>query len=393
MRTDGQGQRMSLIPFALTRTFRLRAPAPRGMSLALLTTIIIFSAFTCRRSLDSTSLPRFGELVETFSEPGGYFDTDNLISNETSYVQVMERLEPAGGAYVGVGPEQNFNYIARIRPNWAFILDIRRENMLHHLLLNAIFSKARTPYQYLCWMFSRPVRDEIEPDATAGIDEVVSAFEQEAPQTGVQEGNLKTLLRYIQDRLEITLTPEDQRSLRSIYETFYRDQLEIRFHSHGRRPMPYHPTYRRLLLARSPTGKASHFLASFEGYTYVRELAGKGRIIPVVGDFAGPHALRAIGEFLKERGEWVSAFYVSNVEFYLLRSGRFQAYVENIRSLPLGQDSLFIRAYFDYGLSHPARLPGHRSTVIMQRMPRFLALYDAQAYRSYWDVCTLDYVP
>ena len=115
--------------------------------------------------------------------------------------------------------------------------------------------------------------------------------------------------------------------------------------------------------------------------------------MPVVGDFAGAHALRSIGRFLEEQGERISSFYVSNVEFYLMRSGRFASYVENVRALPLQDDSLFIRAYFDYGLSHPARLPGHRSTVLLQRVPRFLALYDSRAYRSYWDVCTLDYMP
>ena len=42
------------------------------------------------------------------SEEGAYFDTDNLISNETAYSQVVEDLEPMGGVYIGVGPEQNF---------------------------------------------------------------------------------------------------------------------------------------------------------------------------------------------------------------------------------------------------------------------------------------------
>ena len=117
-----------------------------------------------------------------------------------------------------------------------------------------------------------------------------------------------------------------------------------------------------------------------------------GRLVPVVGDFAGGHALRAVGDFLRERGETVSAFYVSNVEFYLLRAGGFRQYVDNVRSLPLTEDSLFIRAYFDYGLNHPAAMPGHRSTTILQRIPRFLSLYDSGSLRNYWDICTMDYL-
>ena len=65
----------------------------------------------------------FAALIERLSEPGGYFDTDNLISNETSYLHVigtLRELGVSGGAYIGVGPDQNFSYIAAIRPSIAF---------------------------------------------------------------------------------------------------------------------------------------------------------------------------------------------------------------------------------------------------------------------------------
>ncbi|HEY7819745.1 MAG TPA: hypothetical protein VIG29_16100, partial [Vicinamibacteria bacterium] len=84
-------------------------------------------------------------------------------------------------------------------------------------------------------------------------------------------------------------------------------------------------------------------------------------------------------------------FYVSNVEFYLLRSGVFDRYVENVRGLPLSESSLFIRAYFSYGYPHPAALAGHRSTLVRQKIGRFLDLYDSGAYQDYWDVSTRDF--
>ena len=55
------------------------------------------------------------------------------------------RSSPAGvtgGAYIGVGPDQNFSYIARIRPSVAYIIDIRRDNLLLHLLFKALFARA-----------------------------------------------------------------------------------------------------------------------------------------------------------------------------------------------------------------------------------------------------------
>ena len=98
-------------------------------------------------------------LSAALSEPPGYFDTDNLISNETSVPpgrRPARRRRPAGGVYIGVGPDQNFSYIARVRPRYAFILDIRRQNMLQHLLFAALFAQADDPYHYLCLLFSRP---------------------------------------------------------------------------------------------------------------------------------------------------------------------------------------------------------------------------------------------
>jgi len=92
----------------------------------------------------------------------------------------------------------------------------------------------------------------------------------------------------------------------------------------------------------------------------VRDLSRAQRIVPVVGDFAGPSALRAIGAWARERGLTVSAFYLSNVEFYLMRNHVFDRFVANVRELPSRPESLMIRACFDYGRSHPAELPGHR---------------------------------
>jgi len=106
-----------------------------------------------------------------------------------------------------------------------------------------------------------------------------------------------------------------------------------------------------------------------------------------VGDFAGPHAFRAVGSFLKANGLQVSAFYTSNVEFYLFGRAAWSRFVANLRSLPLAEDSVFIRSYFPtYGRPHPLNLPGHRSTSMVSSVMSFLADDDASQIRSYWDV-------
>lgn len=336
----------------------------------------------------TTAPPSYSELVETLSEEGGYFDTDNLISNETAYVQVIEALEPTGGVYVGVGPEQNFHYIGRLRPSWAFIVDIRRDNMLHHLLLNAILHQAETPVEYLCWLFSR--RCDIT-EKTETFDGLLAAIEAAEPDEDVYRRHSETIFEHVEERLQVTLSDEERKAIEFIYRSYFDEQLGLRFRTLGRRPMPHHPTYRRLLTAESSEGNPAHFLSRPEDYAYVRELALEGRLVPVVGDFAGGHALRNIGRFVEDRGETVTAFYVSNVEFYLIRNGVFPDYVENVRSWPISESSQFIRAYFSYGYPHPEALPGHRSTLVRQRIARFLELYDSDAFLNYWDVSTLDY--
>lgn len=107
----------------------------------------------------------FGALVNRLSEPGGYFDSDNLVSNETSYLHVLGALRREGvrgGAYLGVGPEQNFSYLAEIEPAIAFIVDIRRDNLLLHLLLKAIFAAAHNRLDYLALLYGRPPPPDLE---------------------------------------------------------------------------------------------------------------------------------------------------------------------------------------------------------------------------------------
>jgi hypothetical protein len=70
----------------------------------------------------------FSRIIRDFSEEGGYFFSDNFTSNEDSYLTVLDKMRQlgaTGGAYIGVGPEQNFTCIAKIRPRIAFIVDIR----------------------------------------------------------------------------------------------------------------------------------------------------------------------------------------------------------------------------------------------------------------------------
>ena len=64
-------------------------------------------------------------------------------------------------------------------------------------------------------------------------------------------------------------------------------------------------------------------------------------IVPVVGDFGGPNAIRLVGEYVRARGDVVSAFYGSNVGIYLTNK-QTRAFCDNLASLPAASGAWFI---------------------------------------------------
>ncbi|MEZ4700495.1 MAG: hypothetical protein R2834_09200 [Rhodothermales bacterium] len=330
----------------------------------------------------------FSALIDRLSEESGYFDTDNLISNETSYLHVlgaMRRMGIEGGAYIGVGPGQNFSYIAHQRPNIALILDIRRDNLLMHLFYKALFTLAPDRATFLAIHFGRAVPQAPPTDLEALLD-VIEALPRD-------EDVEAQRVRQVLDEVRSFGVPLDEASLATI-ERFHRQfisaGLRLQFNSHNRAPRAYYPTYRQLMLERDLDGNRAHYLAREEDYAYLRQMQLENRIVPVVGNFAGEHALREIGAYLRERGETVRVFYTSNVEFYLSYDGLFGKYIENVRSLPTDDNSVFIRSLFNrFSYNHPQSVPGHISTQIMQPVRKALASYDAGELRSYNDLVFL----
>src|SRR6267154_2241636 len=147
------------------------------MKRALLLAVSLAVALGTSQARTATqTVSGFAALSEQLSEPNGDFDTDNLISNESSYLHVIPALEQGGvtgGVYVGVGPDQNFSYIARIRPAAAFIIDIRRDNLLLHLLFKAIFSASRNRIEFLSVLTGRPPPDRLDTWRDASIEKII----------------------------------------------------------------------------------------------------------------------------------------------------------------------------------------------------------------------------
>lgn len=335
----------------------------------------------------ATDAPSFGALVRSLSEPDGPFFSDNTISNETSYLQIAAALStvPPGGAYLGVGPEQNFTYLALTRPRVAFIVDIRRQNMVEHLLYKALFTQATSRSHFLALLLGRPFDPASDPGPGAPLDAVIAHAEKTAP-TEASFARAHDLLRATIER-DFPLDAGDKKTLEITHRTFFKGQLAIRFElkpPSGRR----YPTLRELLTQEDPAGVKRGFLATEDGFRFVQTMEREGRVIPVVGDFAGDRALSGIAAYLVREKLSVSAFYVSNVEQYLLEHEPWTRWTRNVAALPRTPESVFIRAYLDQGKRHPMEIAGHRTATVLQHLSDLAERSSPKPYATFWDLTT-----
>lgn len=350
--------------------------------------VLVLVCFAPPPAARAQSTP-FGQLVARLSEPGGFFDTDNLVSNETSYLHVMGGLRAQGvrgGAYIGVGPEQSFSYIAEIEPEIALLIDIRRDNALLHLLLKAMFETTDTRIEYLGLLFGRTAPDDPARWRSRTLATILEYIDRMPLDTALHARNHAMLMSRV-ERYGVPLTDEDRLTMRRFHDEFAHGGLDLTFTSAGRIARRPYPTIRRLYLETDLEGNQSGYLASEDRWQRVRRLQRSNRIVPVVGDLAGPLAMRNIATYLRDTRRTVSAFYVSNVEMYLFRAGTFQAFAANVRALPTGPSSVLIRSWFSRGMPLPSTVPGHFSTQLMQSVPRFLGITAADT-ASYWTVVT-----
>jgi hypothetical protein len=358
---------------------------------------------------ESISAADFSKMIREMSEEGGYFLSDNFTSNETSYLHIVDKLRQVGttgGAYIGVGPEQNFTYIAKLRPRVAFIVDIRRQAVIQHLMYKAIFHLSPTRTEFLSRLLSKPLpteskealpKDKTEspkpaiPKADAPIETLLAFFDKIQATDQAYAANLAEIKKVIETEFQFPLLAQDKASLDYVYKSFRAEGLEIAFRLDSNWG-GYFPSFRELIVQTDLNGKAGNFLAVVDDYNFVREMHRKNLIIPIVGDFGGTKALAAVGDYLRKSGLTVTAYYLSNVEQYLFDGSSFEGFARNIKKLPLTDKSLFIRAVFNMRYSHPAGLPGHLSTTLLQQIKVFVKDFDEGAYRSYGDVIFKHYI-
>jgi hypothetical protein len=335
----------------------------------------------------------FWKLVTDLSEPGGSFVSDNFLSNERLYQHVLSDLthDRGSGAYLGVGPEQNFTYIAALKPDIAFIFDIRRQNMIEHLMYKALFELSADRAEFLSRLFSRPRPADLSKDAD--VVTLFTAFGEVEADYASYEKNLQA----IKDRLlkdhGFTLTTDDESNLEYVFRAFYMGGPALRYSRTS--PPGLMPSYEELMTETDEQGVYRSYLATEENFQAVRRFEINNLLVPLVGDFAGPTAIRAVGQYLKDHNSTVTAFYTSNVEQYLFQNAEsWKKFYMNVSTLPLRSRSVFIRAMVRTASGELSPLPLVRSGFSRLESALFpiadlLAAFKSEAIQSYSDIVQL----
>ena len=317
-------------------------PGPLRAGAIVIACWAVLAAAGCARrsSLPAALTDReFWSAIETLSEPPGRFTvSDNLLSNEPHVAENLRQLSRSGGVYIGVGPEQNFSYIERVRPQVAFIVDIRRENLSLHLLYKALFELSADRADFVSRLFSRPRPSDL--DAGASAQDIFKRVGVIPPSAGLLDATGALVRERLVTARGLPLLPADLDWIARVLKAFYDGGPEIRFW--GTTDVDaIQPSYRELMTARDMIGQTRSYLASEEGFQFVKDMQSRNLIVPVVGDFGGQGALQRVGDYVRARGDAVHTFYGSNVGVYL-NTQQQKGFCRNLENLPRATGAWFI---------------------------------------------------
>jgi hypothetical protein len=345
----------------------------------------------------------FWRMVTEFSDPAGYFRSDNFVSNENSYQWVIPELQKAttpNVAYLGVAPDQNFTYIVALRPKIAFLFDIRRQMMMQQLLYKALIELSADRADFVSRLFSRPRPAGLDTSST--VEALMRAYFPVAPDSNLYRKNWNAVKDDLLEKHGFALSDSAFSSIEYVYDAFYGAGPEITYNfgqgggfrggGFGMRNMP---NYASLAVETDGAGLQRSYLATEENYRILKDYETRNLMVPVVGDFGGPKAIRAVGEYLREHKATVTVFYTSNVEQYLFQQGdEWRRYYSNVATLPIDSTSLFIRSlsqggYGGGGYGFRQQSPNSRSIQLVSSISALLKAFAEGRIQQYGDVIAM----
>lgn len=300
-------------------------------------------------TLPALSNAEFWRLTNALSEPDGTFHSENLVSNEARFQTIVPALVKRtvpGRAYVGVGSEQNFTYMAAVKPTHAFILDIRHGNLDLHLLYKAFFELSADRAEFVSRVFARPRPAGLTTASTAQA--IFDAYENVRPSQALYDKNYAAVLAHLTRTRGFALSAGDRQGIAYVYNAWFTAGPNIRYALNGGMGIGGRggrgTTYAALMTSSDGTGKNWSYLANEESFRFLKALETRNRVVPVVGNFGGPKALRAVATYLRQNRMVVSTFYTSNVQQYLIQDGIWNTFCASAATLPMDGTSTMIRS-------------------------------------------------
>jgi hypothetical protein len=353
----------------------------------------LFIAVPCAIAEDlprSVSDTEFWRMVTEFSEAGGTFP-QQYMSNEDSAQFVIPALKQTarqGGVYIGVGLEQNFTYIAAVQPKIAFVIDIRRDNMIEHLVYKALFELSPDRADFISRLFSR--KRPAGLNANSSVKAIFDAYASVEADPTLYETNRLAVINQLVNEHKFPLIAADTAAVSRILNAF-RVSSPSTLRGQGDNT---NPTYSQLMTATDLTGRNQGYLGTEEAFKVLQDFERRNLLIPIVGDFAGDKAIASVGRYLKERSAVADVFYLSNVERYLFEQGdNAKRFYTNVASLPLGPSSIFIRSVTSdisarLGIPIPEGTTKWRS--FLSPISENLKAFDSGSIKSYTDIFKFD---
>jgi len=225
-----------------------------------------------------------------------------------------------------------------LRPRMAFIIDIRRENLVLHLLYKALFELSSDRVDFVSRLFSRPRPAGLA--STASVDEIFERFESIAPSSEQYVAATALVRDHLLKTRGLTLSEGDLQWIDLAFGAFYTSGPAIDYYG-ANKVDTVRPTFRSLMTAKDFGRRPRSFLASETTFQFVKDLQTRNLIVPVVGDFAGPTALRRIGDYVRDHHDSVRAFYGSNVGVYLT-TDQSKRFCGSLATMPFTTLSWFI---------------------------------------------------
>ena len=215
-------------------------------------------------------------------------------SNESRHDVWFPYIDALGGAYVGVGADQNYTLIARARSELVFILDIDER-----------VTQTHTAYEVLI-------------EASDSGDELVARFAPEATEETVALLEAALVDRPTSERVGVV------RSYKRSRETLRRHLDRVR--------------------TRSRDGRPTSWLSDPQLYDWIRRLFQADRVRNLPGDLTGESTMRTIAAAAQQLGVPVRVLYLSNAEEYFKYF--HGSYRENVRAMTGDERSVVLRTLY-----------------------------------------------